>query len=201
MSDTQSVTVEAFSYADFGNTPKGYVCHQCGARGVKLWREYNTFLDHQTLLCVKCAGAKNKRSKSRENPKLAYRYDQLFGNLNRISRHRRSRKNVRAINRLRNEMRLLDEKLGSRLYEYMTPTSWGDTDSLGWLVPAVPTEEGDTYWGYTSVPAMGCLWWRSLKSPDWTDDIVLKDYKANVGYIETFEDSIHRTDRANTTTV
>ena len=38
-------------------------------------------------------------------------------------------------------------------------------DSIGWLVPAVPTEEGDGYWGYTSVPEKGCQWWRKL--PTW----------------------------------
>lgn len=39
------------------------------------------------------------------------------------------------------------------------------TDSIGWLVPAVPTEEGDTYWHYTSVPDEGVDWWRQL--PTW----------------------------------
>lgn len=32
-----------------------YVCGKCKEGGVKLWREYNTFLDHQTLLCAICA--------------------------------------------------------------------------------------------------------------------------------------------------
>lgn len=36
------------------------------------------------------------------------------------------------------------------------------TDSIGWRVPAVPTEEGDTYWGYTSVPDDGVRWWKAL---------------------------------------
>lgn len=35
-------------------------------------------------------------------------------------------------------------------------------DQIGWLVPAVPTEEGDTYWGYTSVPLRGVRWWKRL---------------------------------------
>lgn len=38
--------------------------------------------------------------------------------------------------------------------------SW--TDQIGWRVPAVPTEEGNTYWGYTSVPQAGVDWWRRL---------------------------------------
>lgn len=35
-------------------------------------------------------------------------------------------------------------------------------DQIGWYVPAVPTEDNDTYWGYTSVPHAGCLWWANL---------------------------------------
>jgi hypothetical protein len=34
--------------------------------------------------------------------------------------------------------------------------------SFGWKVAAVPTEEGDTFWGYTSVPREGVIWWDSL---------------------------------------
>jgi hypothetical protein len=36
------------------------------------------------------------------------------------------------------------------------------TDQIGWFVPAVPTEEGGAYWGYTSVPRPGCEWWYKL---------------------------------------
>lgn len=39
---------------------------------------------------------------------------------------------------------------------------YGRTDQIGWFVPAVPTVEGDTFWGYTSVPPEGCEWWRRL---------------------------------------
>lgn len=39
---------------------------------------------------------------------------------------------------------------------------YGRTDQIGWLVPAIPTEDLDTYWGYTSVPAPGVRWWRGL---------------------------------------
>jgi hypothetical protein len=35
-------------------------------------------------------------------------------------------------------------------------------DQIGWLVPAVPTQENDTFWGYTSVPQPGVMWWRGL---------------------------------------
>jgi len=36
------------------------------------------------------------------------------------------------------------------------------TDQIGWRVPAVPTEDGKSYWGYTSVPQPGCDWWSNL---------------------------------------
>lgn len=36
------------------------------------------------------------------------------------------------------------------------------SDQLGGLVPAVPTPEGDTFWGYTSVPNEDVLWWYAL---------------------------------------
>jgi hypothetical protein len=38
----------------------------------------------------------------------------------------------------------------------------GRTDQIGGLVPAVPTEKGATYWGYTSVPQDRCDWWDRL---------------------------------------
>jgi hypothetical protein len=38
------------------------------------------------------------------------------------------------------------------------------TDNIGWLVPAVPTEDGVTYFGYTSAPQDGVDWWVALPS-------------------------------------
>lgn len=101
------VTTEPFQYAS-SSTPKGYRCSECGATGVKLWRENNTFLDFQVLRCVHCA------CKKAEKP---------------------------------------------------VPTNLMEGDQLGWLIPAVPTEDGTTYWGYTSVPMMGCIWWKRLAGP------------------------------------
>lgn len=101
-------------------TPPGYVCADCGAAGCKLWREYQTFLEHQVLRCVACAGKNQERDVSsmdasgrRFAPEYAFVRDQR-------------------------------------------------TDQIGWLVPAVPTEDGATYWGYTSVSEAGCAWWRTL---------------------------------------
>lgn len=35
-------------------------------------------------------------------------------------------------------------------------------DQIGWQIPAVPTEDGIGYWGYTSVPENGVNWWKAL---------------------------------------
>lgn len=34
--------------------------------------------------------------------------------------------------------------------------------SIGWRVPAIPTEEGDTFWGFTSSPGPAVAWWERL---------------------------------------
>jgi hypothetical protein len=36
------------------------------------------------------------------------------------------------------------------------------TDQIGVYVPAVPTDMGDSFWGYTSVPPEGVQWWWNL---------------------------------------
>ncbi len=45
---------------------------------------------------------------------------------------------------------------------YLIDEDVGRCDQIGWLIPAVPTEEGNTFWGYTSVPDPGVRWWRAL---------------------------------------
>lgn len=41
-------------------------------------------------------------------------------------------------------------------------SKYGRSDQIGCYIPAVPTEEDDTFWGYTSVPQAGCDWWYGL---------------------------------------
>ncbi len=41
-------------------------------------------------------------------------------------------------------------------------SEYGISDQIGYFVPAVPTEDENGYWGYTSVPEQACLWWRRL---------------------------------------
>lgn len=92
--------------AYLSSIPKSYKCHNCGATGVKLWRLYQTFLNHQKLFCLDCAEKDQKR-------KAEYRDG-----------------DVRC--------------------------------DIGWLVLAVPTQDGKTFWGYTSIPQEGVEWWKSL---------------------------------------
>jgi hypothetical protein len=98
-----AISIEPFQYAS-STTPKGYVC-SCGKTDRKLYREYQTFLNHQKLHCVDCA-LKNQNK-------------ELVG-------------------------------------EGRAP------DQIGWLVAAVPTEDGSTFWGFSSVPQAGCDWWHAL---------------------------------------
>jgi len=87
-----------------GRVPKGYKCDGCGVYGVRLYRHYQTFLEHQVLRCRSCALESQKQTKPDSD------------------------------------------------YEH----------SIGWMVAAVPTEDGTTYWGYTSVPQEGVEWWDRL---------------------------------------
>ncbi len=98
-------------------TPPNYKCGKCGATNCKLWREYNTFLEHQQLLCVKCAGEEERKKVCDIDANGKIQFERLWR-----------------------------------------------TDQIGWMIPAVPTEENDTFWGYSSVPAAGCEWWYRLPS-------------------------------------
>lgn len=101
--ERKSVTVLPFTYAS-GIAPEGYECGDCGVTGVRLYREYQTFLDQQHLRCRKCACENQKK----EQPCTSSEHE------------------------------------------------------IGWLVAAVPTEDGTTYWGFTSVPDAGVTWWDQL---------------------------------------
>jgi hypothetical protein len=36
------------------------------------------------------------------------------------------------------------------------------TDQIGWLVPAIPTEDGEGFWSYGAIPDPGYSWWQRL---------------------------------------
>jgi hypothetical protein len=101
---------------DYGSVevPSRYHCGECGTLGVKLWRAYQTFLDHQALRCARCACTEQNQEPVR-----------------------------------------IDDAGKMWVGSYRG-------DQIGWFVPAVPTEDGETYWGYTSVPDAGVAWWKRL---------------------------------------
>jgi hypothetical protein len=92
-----------------------YKCSKCGAGNCKLWRQYNTFLEHIRLLCAKCVSE-------------AHGKDYVIDS----------------------DGYVFDEDIHQR------------TRVLGSLVPAIPTVENDTFWGYTSVPEERIRWWKEL---------------------------------------
>jgi len=85
--------------------PPEYKCSVCGASGVKLWREYNMFFNHQTYRCVDCACHNQKKAVAEVN----------------------------------------------------IASGW-----VGNLVAAVPTPDGESYWGLSSIPKDGVDWWQRL---------------------------------------
>lgn len=102
-----------FSYTT-KSVPSGYQCDDCKRTGVKLWREYNTFLDHQNFRCAQCAMVNQGKSFVLDETGC---YSDEHGQI---------------------------------------------CNQIGWLVPAVPTEDCSTYWGYGSIPAAGYAWWSNL---------------------------------------
>lgn len=95
-------------------TPDNYVCGQCGATGIKLWRCLAFCVSQVDLRCAKCLDHGE-----------------------------------------------VDEE------GYFKDSKYGKSDQcfikeLGSMLPAIPTEEENTYWGYTSVPMDGVMWWRNL---------------------------------------
>lgn len=49
-----------------------YKCSQCGAEGVKLWRQYNTFVEYIKLMCADCAAKDQKEDISTMTPDGRY---------------------------------------------------------------------------------------------------------------------------------
>jgi len=149
-----------FGPVDYTSTvpPKGYECSVCAAHGVKLWREYQTCADYTSLFCLVCAQADQKKTGYRGTEdgkslytgviKHWYQDDETHWTANGAQQwwlgwsgepdKRPTGPNIRFKS---------DEERH---------------DSIGWLTPAVPTPEGDTYWGRCSTPDDACAWWYAL---------------------------------------
>jgi hypothetical protein len=111
MTETKSWPVQYST----STVPDTYRCGTCGVVGCKLWREYQTFLCHQTLECCDCAGKSQEEDVSQidADGKISVG-DGVMG---------KYANGTEAVQR---------------------------ADQIGFRVPAVPTEEGDAFWGYTS---------------------------------------------------
>lgn len=96
--------------------PGRYRCADCGAHGVKLWRESEQFATLVRLRCCDCTGRFQDESVAD-----------------------------------------IDESGRVRTMGYTART-----DQIGSSLPAVPSPDGRTFWGYTSVPDEAVRWWKSL---------------------------------------
>jgi hypothetical protein len=129
-------------------TARRYECHKCNANVVKLWRDYGTPF-HWDLWCVDCACTADP---DKQIDPATIRDDGT-----RVSR-----------------TYLIDSTTGSAFVEFdgeVHPKHvWGTvevrhetTDTLGWYVPAVPSEGPKetpaAYWGYTSYDPRDYEWW------------------------------------------
>jgi hypothetical protein len=132
------MNIAPFSYIP--TTPAGYECSACGAKSCKLWRQYQMFADSIQLKCARCTGA--DISTLDDDGKIESPHYTKGG-----------------------EVRVMKTNgLVDRIGHFGDDVPMPRTDQLNSLMPAVPTEDGDTFWGYTSVPPDGCFWWRSLPS-------------------------------------
>jgi hypothetical protein len=106
--------ITPFPYS-VNHAPPDYKCYKCGNHGIKLWRDYQSSLNTQKLLCATCAADYQKKD----------------------------------ISSMDTDGRC-DSELGGKI------------DQIGWLVPAVPREDGTSLWVYMSVPQAGVDWWKKL---------------------------------------
>lgn len=130
-------------------TPSSYKCGKCGAAGVKLWRDYQTFVCYQSLLCLDCACKEQDKTRTVTEDGLALYTGEV---------HHWYRTSDMPIGYWSG----YDPKDGPPQDAIETKSQRVRTDQIGFRVPAVPTEENDTFWGYTSVPEAGCIWWGNL---------------------------------------
>lgn len=116
--------------------PKKYKCKDCGVTGCKLWRDYQR---EEPLRCCDCA-VKDQHKEWLELNGFVIRED--------------GRHNGHWL-----------EKGVTKFADGTVPTGTEEycfNDAIGWMVPAVPSEDGVGYWGYTSVSDAGVDWWKKL---------------------------------------
>lgn len=132
-----------------GKVPEYYVCGECGATGVKLWREYQTSLCQTTLLCLTCACEEQGEARTPTEDGCSL----YTGTISHFYRTKEM---------LPNQGIGYDPKEGPPPEAIETYVIQERSDQIDWRVPAVPTEESKNFWGYTSVPLAGVKWWCNL---------------------------------------
>lgn len=160
-----------------GVVPSSYVCSICGATKVKLWRPY---MNAQPLICAKCAEELQSlheynvidRWVSGEHSNGdgcwvgVYKYE-LSPSLEYVIKKELMEKwivddNGKVPSYLGSPgpdgiWLPITDQLSVDLSRLFKSYSSGDTS----MIPAVPDDRGG-YWGYTSVPEEGYLWWQKL---------------------------------------
>lgn len=136
---TRLPTPEDLGPVDYSSNvppPRGYHCGKCGVLGVKLWRDYNVFMIHQSLLCAQCACV--EQSNERKS------YDIRVHDNGKVS--------------VTTTYSPVTEPV---LWKFYRDGDEGG-DQIGWRVPAIPTACGTSYWRYSSVPIDARDWWFRL---------------------------------------
>jgi hypothetical protein len=160
-----------------GGVPASYVCSICNVTKVKLWRPY---MGTQPLICAKCAEERQslheynvidhwvpgKHSNGYDCWVGIYKYE-LSPSLGYIIKKELMKKwtvddNGKVPSYLGSPSPggiwlPTTDQLSVDLSKLFKSCSSGDTS----MVPAIP-DNGGEYWGYTSVPEEGCLWWQKL---------------------------------------
>ncbi len=141
----------SFGTVDYSKieTPPGYKCSKCGATGVKLWRDYQTSLENQTLVCLNCACKEQGKIRTPTEDGASLYTDEVH--------HW-----YRTATMKTGFWKGYDPAKGAPSTAVETKSEKERTDQIGWRIPAVPTEDGHSFWGYTSVPQSGCNWWYKL---------------------------------------
>jgi hypothetical protein len=103
-----------FSYDD-KSTPQGYMCGDCGASGLRLYRLYQTFLDRQELRCVDCACKHQEQRAAALESVLGWDWTKRNSKL--AVEHRTMPQRVRLLRNLLDKPR---------------PGKWSRVDATGW---------------------------------------------------------------------
>ena len=162
MTKQKKIKMAGFKYK-YGKTPKGYQCG-CGATGIKLWREWNTFMDYQVFYCLACINKKAANGKvytPTEDGKSLYdgvvrhwyQHDETEWSANGAFQWWVGWSGVPG-----------EEPTGPNI-RFKSDQQTCDQATIkdsGSICPAVPTEDGGSCWGYSSVPDEGCKWWYQL---------------------------------------